>query len=216
MSSAAIEGKTNYVQSRSNRLVVYDPAMLAFLLNNKTYRPIIEATKSMKGQQLFVPYIFDIISGRKLGLIKLYPRGSEWTVATDYSGKEIFEFHPRTDEERAFQQSWTEINRIFTHEMLRMQATVLNGRDATEYVMAEKDKISMMSAALKSKSKVEFVAERDLRSASLAMVYFMERDGSTPAVGVVLQEGFPVDPHYKASAKRKLDETEPVVSETKA
>lgn len=213
--SSAIDGKSNYLQSRSNRLVVYDPGMLAFLLGNKTYRPIIEATKSMRGQQLFVPYIFDIISGRKLGLVKVYPKASEWVVANDFSGKEVYEFHPKTEEERAFQQSWIDINRIFTQEMLRMQSTVLNGRDATEYVMVEKDKVSMMSAALKAKSKVEFVSGRDYRTANLSMVYFMERDTTGPAVGVVLQEGFPVNPDYKVSSKRKLEE-EVVETESKS
>lgn len=207
---APIEGKTNYVQSRSNRLIVYDPSMLAFLLGNKTYRPIIEATKSMKGQQLFVPYIYDIIQGRKLALVKVYPRGTSWTSAEDYSGKAIHEFHPSSDSERSFQQVWTEINRIFTQEMLRMQATVVNGRHADEFVMMEKDKISVMSEALKAKSPIQYDSSVHLLSANLSMVYFMERSDKAPCVGIVLQESFPIDPipRHSVGSKRKLEKGE--------
>lgn len=206
--STAIEGKANYIQSRSNRLVVYDPALLAFLLENRTFRPIIEATRSVKGQQLFIPYIFDIISNRKLSLVKVYPKSAVWKEAEDFSGKPIYEFYPSNDFERAFQSSWVDINRVFTSEMLRMQATVLNGRDATEYVMVEKDKITVMSEAIKSKATSPYMEGRDLRTASLNMVYFMERDGTTPAVGIKFQESFPIDPTYKVASKRKLEKTE--------
>lgn len=209
----SIEGKSNYIQSRSNRLIVYDPQLCAFLLGNKTYRPIIEASKSMTGQQLFVPYIFDIIQGRKLSLVKVYPKGSQWEEVQDYSGKDVLEFRPSTDAERTFQASWTEIHRIFTEEMLRMQSTVLNGRLADQFVMAEKDKISKMSAALKAKSSSVFDIEKDLRAANLSMIYFMERDGKAPAVGVVLQEAFHIDPTYKTSLKRKVEAKESVEEE---
>lgn len=204
----AISGKSNYVSSRSNRLVVFDPALLAFLLNNKTYRPIIEATRSVKGQQLFVPYIHDIITGKKLSLLKVYPKGCEWTSSTDYSGKEIFEFRPTDDYQRAFQASWVEINRIFTSEMLRMQSTVLNGRVAEEFIMVEKDKISVMSDAVKSKSSTTYDAEKDFRTASLNMVYFMERETEAPCVGIKFQESFPIDPTYKVASKRKVEKLE--------
>lgn len=210
MSEAKVFGtKTNYIQSRSNRLLVYDPAMLAFLLNNKTYRPIIEATRSVKGQQLFIPYIFDIISGKKLSLVKVYPKSATWNSTTDYSGKPIYEFHPSDDQQRSFQASWIEINRIFTSEMLRMQATVLNGRSASEYIMMEKDKISAMSEAIKSKSSSVYEPSRDFLTAQLSMVYFMEtEDPQKPAVGIKLSEGFPIDPTYKVSGKRKQGSVE--------
>jgi hypothetical protein len=207
--------KTNVIQSRSNRLLVYDPAMLAFLLNNKTYRPIIEATRSVKGQQLFIPYIYDIIQGKKLSLVKVYPPHTTWSETTDYSGKEVYEFHPADDLQRAFQASWTEINRIFTAEMLRMQATVLNGKTATEFVMVDKDKISRMSEAIKSKCVTSYDSSRDFLTAQLSMVYFMITDDQKAVVGIKLNEGFPIDPTYKVSGKRKASSAE-VVEESKA
>jgi hypothetical protein len=117
----------------------------------------------------------------------------------------VYEFHPVDDYQRAFQASWVEINRIFTAEMLRMQATVLNGRTAEEYVLVEKDKIGVMSEAIRAKSHSTFEPERDLRTASVNMVYFMEREGNSPCVGVKFQESFPIDPTYKVATKRKLE-----------
>jgi hypothetical protein len=209
--SVAIDGKTNYVQSRSNRMVVFDVALLEFLLKNRTYRPIIEATKSVKGQQLFVPYIFDIIQNKKLSLMKVYPLDAEWVEAEDYSGKKVLEFRPTTDAHREFQSHWVEVFRIFTQEMLRMQETVLNGKIADEFVMVQRDKISKMNDSIKEKYG-SFVAGRDYHTSILSMVYFMQTD-SAPAVGVVLQESFPIDPTYKASTKRKAESSSSVEAE---
>jgi hypothetical protein len=202
--SLAIDGKTNYVLSRSNRMVVHDVALLEFLLKNKTYRPVIEATRSVKGQQLFVPFIFDIIQQKKLSLLKVYPKDAVWTETTDYSGKEVYEFRPTTDFHREFQSKWVEVNRIFTTEMLRMQETVLNGKLANEYVMVEKDKILKMNPALKEKYAGEFVDGRDYHTSQLSMVYFMQSNDAVPAVGIVLQESFRIDSTYKVVGKRKI------------
>lgn len=208
--TVAIDGKTNYVQSRSNRMVVFDVALLEFLLKNKTYRPIIEATKSVKGQQLFVPFIYDIIQGKKLSLLKVYPKDAEWEEKEDYSGKSVYEFHPKTEAHRVFQQHWVEVNRIFTAEMLRMQETVLNGKPANEYVMVEKDKIAKMSSSIKEKYNT-YEKGRDYLTSGLTMVYFMQTDPA-PAVGIVLQESFPINPEYK-SKKRSRDDEETKVEE---
>lgn len=213
--SVAIDGKTNYVQSRSNRMVVFDVALLEFLLKNRTYRPIIEATKSLKGQQLFVPYIFDIIQNKKLSLLKVYPSDATWVEAEDYSGRKVYEFHPSTDAHREFQSHWVGVFRIFTQEMLRMQETVLNGKIANEYVMVERDKISKMSDAIKEKYG-GFEQGRDYRTSILSMVFFMQGESAPPGVGVVLQESFPIDPTYKANSKRKLDSSVPVEEEKSA
>ena len=202
--SVAIDGKTNYVQSRSNKLVVYDVALLEFLLKNKTYRPIIEATKSIKGQQLFVPFIFDIIQGKKLSLLKVYPKDAVWEEDEDYSGKSVLVFRPATAAHLEFQQHWVEVNRIFTGEMLRMQETVLNGKVANEFVMLEKDKITKMSTAIKDKYN-EYEKGRDYLTSALSMVFFMQTD-TAPAVGIVLQESFPINPTYRS--KKRSRETE--------
>ena len=205
--SVAIDKKSNFIQARSNRMVVYDVALLEFLLKNKTYRPIIEATKSVKGQQLFVPFIFDIIQNKKLSLVKVYPKDAEWVESTDFNGKPIYKFVPSNPVHYEWHSHWVEVNRIFTAEMLRMQETVLNGQQAVEFVMEDFDKIKPMSAAVKEKYG-EFVTGRDYRTSSLCMVYFMPREEEPTAVGVVYQESFAINPDFRVAKKRKSEEEE--------
>ena len=92
-----------------------------------------------------------------------------------------------------------------------MQETVLNGKLANEYVMADRDKITKMSPAIKEKYGSEFVEGRDYHTSQLGMVYFMQPEEGPPAVGLVLQESFPIDPSYKVSSKRKVESKEETV-----
>lgn len=207
----SLTGRSNYVQARTHRMVVFNVSDLLFFLENGTYKPLIEASSSSKGQQLFLPYVYDLTTKKKSSIVKVYPMSAQWLETENFKGEKIYEFVPSTDEEKVFQSKWVSVMRIFAEEMNRIQANSILDRPVELYIMDQKDRIRIMPDGIKAKGP-QFREGQDFRTSNLNMVYFLEKEGQL-STGVTLQESFPIDPHF--SNKRKRTESSKPVEESK-
>jgi hypothetical protein len=183
--------EANTIVGKSKILQVRNVGDLLKFLQNGTYTAIVNPVTTKNGVQLFIPLIRDNIHKLTLGILKVYPKGSNVGTEEDLNGKVVLSYLPEEETQVAEQQLWTQVQEIFADELIRMKSAEIRDRPITKYLNSSKDKIRPFDSKQLEKFTAEYDGDVHVPTAKMNSVYFMEDEkGKTLSCGVTYQLGY--------------------------